>query len=112
MKLEVIKDYFLRELGEYKGVVIKNLDVNGLRINGKEDIHIGSYHFKILPVWYDQKKTMPTGHYVIFDVNNIELNSKIKIKVNAKIQGLVIGRKFWQVRFWQKKLGLKKIVVQ
>ena len=47
--------------------------------------------------------------YVVFDVNQIELNSNVKVRVPANSANLFKGTAGWQADYWCKKLGLKKI---
>lgn len=69
-------------------------------------------HLKVLPVQIIIANfKSPTGCFVVFDVNEIELNSELNLPVPKDLQGLFIGKQGWQIKEWCKKLGLKRINV-
>lgn len=74
-------------------------------------------HIKVIPVISQYKdkeeKTVRrrTGFYVAFDVNSIELNSAVELKVPKSQAGIFIGTRACHLKEWCQKLGLKKIEV-
>lgn len=87
--------------------------------NKVEDFFLDGRHIKVLPVRVlrkdekDEEKTVKkyTGYYVAFDVDKIELNSEVELKVPSEKTRMFVGTKAWQVAEWCRKLGLKKIKV-
>lgn len=87
--------------------------------NKVEDFLLNGQHIKVLPVKVIQKdeneegKTQKkyTGYFAAFDVDEIELNSEVELKVPNKKIGMFVGKDAWQVAEWCRKLGLKKIKV-
>lgn len=78
---------------------------------GTENFISENYRFKIVPVMTLHPKYAKSQYYAIFDVNNIELNSRIKLYVESNIKEMVIGKDAWQVKEWGKQFGLKSIDV-
>lgn len=84
-----------------------------------EDFIFDGQHIKVLPVKVlcndrkEEGKTVKrrTGFYVAFDVDKIELNSIVELKVPKDKKGMFVGTGAWQVAHWCRKLGLKKINV-
>lgn len=86
-------------VGFYYGAVVKESD-----LFHEED------HIKVLPVKILRKGEKVFSKYVVaFDVNKIELDSVIDIKVPKGKIGLFAGWHWWQVKEWCQKLGLKHI---
>lgn len=77
-----------------------------------EDLIFDNRHIKVLPVKaIDGKKTKRTKFYIAIDVDKVELNSSLELKVPKYKKGLFIGTGAWQVAYWCKKLGLRHIDV-
>lgn len=77
-----------------------------------EDIIFDNRHIKVLPVKaIEDKKTKRTKFYIAIDVDKVELNSSLELKVPKYKKGFFIGTGAWQVAYWCKKLGLRHIDV-
>ena len=70
---------------------------------------------KVLPVekfgGKDGERVPVKTAYAVFDVNNTQLNSKVKMRVPEKFAKLFVGTGGWQLEYWCDKLGLKSIQV-
>ncbi len=119
LKYELEKDkekrfYRLKNMLKGKKVVTSNV----LNIKKEVDFIYGNEHIKVLPVMtkvYDDilgyEEDVYTYLNVVLDVNKIELDSVLDIKVSPGYRGKYIGKNGWQVKAWCKKLGLRRINV-
>lgn len=78
-----------------------------------ENFFSNNEHFKLIPVMMPKYvgAAKRTGWYAVFNVNQIELNSVIKLEVQKGKEGLFIGTNAWQVKEWCEQLGVKRINV-
>lgn len=99
---------YLKEcLGERQAVGIRSIALK------EQDFLFEEDHIKKLPVIMPCKNggQICTQYCVVFDVNNIELNSIVTLEVPKGEEGLFVGTNGWQVKGWCQKLGLKAIKV-
>lgn len=111
------KEFFQLANQELNGMLAVGFFRNG-RNTDVEDLIFEGKHIKVLPVkvrMFDKVKKKEfekkTGFFAAFDVDNIELNSVVEIKVPKGRVSMFVGKDAWQLRQWCKKLGIKRINV-